>query len=354
MIRIGRLGIAFVAAATLATSACATGTAPSRGGEQSAAAGTVTLVTHSSFQLPENLLADFTRQTSLKIRTVELGDGGELATKLSLTPGNPPGDVAFGVDNTYAARPVRSGVFDEYLSPAAAEGAAAYAVPGMPQLTAVDFGDVCVNIDTRYFRDKNLPEPRTYQDLAAPEYRGLTVVQNPETASPGMAFLAGTVGALGEGWQDFWRALRANDVTVAPNWSTAYSTDFSGSSGKGPKPIVVSYASSPAAEVGKDGSAPATKALLDTCFRQVEYAGVLRGTKNPDGARKLIDFLLSPAVQAAVPEQMYVYPVTRDVPLPKTWAQFAPVPPKPAILPAERLADERDGWVRTWRQLMGR
>ncbi|MET9329063.1 thiamine ABC transporter substrate-binding protein [Tsukamurella sp. NPDC003166] len=354
MNNLGRLGLAILTATALATSACATSTAPSGPSDAPSATGTVTLVTHSSFHLPENVLADFTKQTGLKIKTVELGDGGELATKLSLTPGNPPGDVAFGVDNTYAARPVRAGVFDEYVSPAAANGAQEYALAGMPQLTAVDFGDVCVNIDTRYFTDKNLPEPVSYQDLAKPEYRGLTVVENPELASPGTAFLAGTVATLGEGWQDYWRSLRANDVAVAPNWSTAYSTDFSGSSGKGPKPIVVSYASSPAAEVGKDGAAPPTKALLDTCFRQVEYAGVLRGTKNPDGARKLIDFLLTPAVQATIPDEMYVYPVTRGVALPDSWAKYAPVPPKAATLPADRLADERDGWVRQWRQLMGR
>lgn len=353
MNNLARFGLTMVAA-TLALSACATDTAPSAPSGAPSATGTVTLVTHDSFSLPDSVLAEFTKQTGLAVKTVALGDGGELATKLSLTPGNPPGDVAFGVDNTYAARPVRAGAFDEYTSPAAANGAANYALAGIGQLTAIDFGDVCVNIDTRYFKDKGLAEPTTYQDLAKPEYRGLTVVEHPETASPGMAFLAGTVAALGDGWKDYWTSLRANDVAVVPNWSTAYSTDFSGSAGKGPKPIVVSYASSPAAEVGKDGSAPPTKALLDTCFRQVEYAGVLRGTKNADGARKLIDFLLSPAAQAAIPDAMYVYPVTRDVPLPAAWQKFAPVPARPATLPADRIADQRDGWVRDWRQLMGR
>ena len=219
MSNLGRIGLAILTAAALATSACATSTAPSAESGAPSATASVTLVTHSSFHLPEQVLADFTKQTGLAVKTVELGDGGELATKLSLTPGNPPGDVAFGVDNTYAARPVRAGVFDEYVSPAAANGAQEYALAGMPQLTAVDFGDVCINIDTRYFRDKNLPEPVTYQDLAKPEYRGLTIVENPETASPGMAFLAGTVATLGEGWQDYWRSLRANDVSVTANWS---------------------------------------------------------------------------------------------------------------------------------------
>ncbi|WP_019200400.1 thiamine ABC transporter substrate binding subunit [Tsukamurella sp. 1534] len=354
MNNLGRFGIAIVTTAALALSGCATDTAPSRSSDAPSADGSVTLVAHDSFSLPDGVLAEFTKETGLAVKTVTLGDGGELATKLSLTPGNPPGDVAFGVDNTYAARPVRAGVFDEYVSPAAANGAQQYALAGMPQLTAVDYGDVCVNIDTRYFRDKGLPEPATLQDLADPRYKGLTVVEDPETASPGMAFLAGTVAALGDGWRDYWGGLRANDVSVAPNWTTAYSTDFSGSAGKGPKPIVVSYASSPAAEAGADGTPPPTRALLDTCFRQVEYAGVLRGTKNSDGARKLIDFLLSPKAQAAVPDAMFVYPVTRDVPLPEAWAKYAPVPAKPATTTPDRLADERDGWIRQWRQLMGR
>ncbi|MFC7756003.1 thiamine ABC transporter substrate-binding protein [Tsukamurella soli] len=255
-----------------------------------------------------------------------------------------------------------------YTSPAAVNGADAYGIPGENRLTAVDYGDVCVNIDTRYFAAHDLPEPTGYSDLADPRYRGLTSLEDPDTASPGLAFLLGTIATMGDGaagapgypggWQAYWTKLKGNDVTVTSDWNTTYSTDFSGSSGKGPKPIVVSYASSPADEVvpganGAPDTSP-TKALLDTCFRQVEFAGVLRGAKNPEGAREFIDFLLSQQAQVAVPESMYVYPVTRGVPLPATWERFAPAPPHPATMAASAIAAGRDGWLRTWRTLMGR
>ncbi|MDF0530087.1 thiamine ABC transporter substrate-binding protein [Tsukamurella sp. 8F] len=350
------IAVPAVLAAGALLAGCSTSTAPSSPSASGGApvTGTVTLVTHDSFHLPDDVLAAFTKQTGLKVDTVEFGDAGTLATKLSLTAGSPPGDVSFGVDNTFASRTLQAGVFQAYASPAAANGASTFGLPGEKRLTAVDYGDVCLNIDTRYFSEKKLPEPRSYDDLVDPKYRGLTVVEDPSTASPGLAFLLGTIATDPNGWQNWWRRLAANDVSVTSDWNTAYSSEFSGSSGKGPRPIVVSYASSPAAEVGKDGSAPATKALLDTCFRQVEYAGVLRGAKNVAGAQKFIDFLLSRQAQAAMPDSMYVYPVTRGVQLPSAWAKYAPVPDKPASLTPQQIADGRDGWLRAWRQALGR
>lgn len=343
---------AAVLVTALLSAGCATSTAPSGPAGEDGATGEVTLVTHDSFQLPDDVLAEFTARTGLRVTTVTMGDGGELATKLALTPGRVPGDVAYGVDNTYADRPVQAGAFEPYTSPAAANGADRYALPGTPELTAIDHGDVCINIDTGYFRAASLPAPRTYEDLADPRYRNLLVVENPQTASPGMAFLAGTVAHFGDGWVDYWRALKANGATVVADWTTAYSHEFSGSAGRGPKPIVVSYASSPAAEIS--GGSARTAALLKTCFQQVEYAGLLRGAENADGGRKLIDFLLSARAQAAIPEAMYVYPVTAGVPLPANWQRFAPAPEHPATLPAGTIAAERDGWIKQWQQVMAR
>ncbi|MEV0680020.1 thiamine ABC transporter substrate-binding protein [Actinosynnema sp. NPDC050436] len=310
----------------------------------------VTLVTHDSFGVSPEVLDAFKAETGITVKPLASGDAGELTNKLVLTKGNPIGDVAFGVDSTFASRALKEGVFAEHASPEAGKGAQRYQLDPPNRLHAVDVGDVCVNIDVAAFKD--LGEPKTYADLADPKYQDKLVVEDPATSSPGLAFLLGTVAEFGEsGWPEYWSKLKANGVKVVSGWEEAYTQDFSGSSGKGPRPAVVSYASSPSAEVGDDGT-PRTKALLDTCYRQVEYAGVLNGAKNADDARKVVDFLLSEKFQADVPGKMYVYPSREGVALPEAWTKAAPLPQEARTLPANQVDANREQWVQQWRTLV--
>lgn len=315
-------------------------------------AGEVTLVTHDSFNMDKKVIADFEKQSGVKLTVLAQGDAGAMTNKLVLTKDNPLGDVVFGIDNTFASRALDADVLQPYASAAAANGADKYAIDDSNRLTAVDYGDVCVNVDHTWFTNKKLAEPKSYDDLTKPEYKDLLVVQSPATSSPGLAFLLGTMSVKGaDGWQDYWRQLKANGVKVDAGWEDAYTVDFTGGSETGTRPLVVSYASSPPSTV-KDGKAT-TGALLNTCFRQVEYTGVLAGAKNPDGAKKVVDFLLSKEFQQALPEQMYVYPVTAGVQLPAEWAKFAPVADKPATVDPQQIAENRQAWIGEWSDLMG-
>ena len=309
----------------------------------------VVLVTHDSFAMSKDVLAAFTKKTGITIDVRKMGDAGALTNQLVLTKSNPIGDVAFGVDNTFASRALDENVFVPYQ--VEANGPAAYNVDNSNRLTAVDIGDVCLNIDPVALKAKNVPEPTSYADLTKPEYKDMLVVEDPATSSPGLAYLLGTIAKLGDGWQDYWRALKANGVQVVSGWEEAYTQAFSGSSGKGPKPIVVSYASSPSAELDDQGN-PRTKAVLDTCFRQVEYAGILNNAKHPEDAQKVMDFLLSADFQAQVPDQMYVYPVRKGVALPEAWQKAAPLPTAPAEMPAAEIQQNRERWISEWRGIV--
>ncbi len=319
-----------------------------------AGSGTVTLVTHDSFHLSDGLLEQFEADTGLTVQQVAPGDGGALVNQLVLTKDAPLGDVVYGIDNTFASRAIAEGVLEPYESQApAAEDAAAYAPDDSGSLTAVDVGDVCLNVDHAWFTAQGVPEPTSLEDLTDPAYRDLTVVTNAATSSPGMAFLLATIGAFGEeGWQQYWTDLKANGLKVAEGWSDAYYTDFSGGGGGGPRPIALSYASSPPETVPEGGGEPTTGALLDTCFRQVEYAGVLAGAENPEGAQQLVDWLLSDEVQADIPGSMYMYPVSSAVELPEEWAQWAPLAEEPIEVPLTDVAEHRDAWVREWTDLV--
>ncbi|WP_258725574.1 thiamine ABC transporter substrate-binding protein [Cellulomonas sp. NS3] len=345
----------------LALAGCSTigandGSDGATGDATGAAGATVTLVTHDSFALSDGILAQFEEETGLTVKQVAPGDGGALVNQLVLTKENPLGDLVYGIDTTFASRAIDEGVLQPYSSgaPAAAD-AAQHAVPDDDEglLTAIDLGDVCLNVDHAWFAERGVPEPVTLEDLTRPEYKDLLVVTNPATSSPGLAFLVGTAARFGSvQYKDYWAKLRDNGVKVAEGWSDAYYTDFSGADGKGPRPIVLSYASSPPSTVPEGADEPTTGALLETCTRQVEYAGVLAGAENVEGAQRLLDFLLSDAVQADIPGSMYMYPVSSAVDLPEEWERWAPLATDPAPIHPKDIEANRETWIAEWTEIV--
>ena len=314
-------------------------------GDDDATSGTpaaVTLVTYDSFPTKDtplnDALAAFTADTGIVVNIVTAGDAGTMITKAVLTAGNPEGDVMWGVDNTLLSAATEGRVFD-----------------GEP--VEVDFGDVCVNYDIAWFADNGIDPPTTMDDLLLPEYKDLLVVQNPSTSSPGLAFLLATIAHTGEDdWQQYWTDLRANGVEVVDSWDSAYYERFSGAAGSaGDKPLVVSYGSSPPAEVvfadPPRDDAP-TGVVGSTCYRQTEYAGVLRGTKHPDEAAQLREFLLSEAFQKELPLTLFVYPANPSVALPEVFTKFAVVPTNPFTFDPVTIAENRQQWQDQWTEIV--
>jgi thiamine transport system substrate-binding protein len=326
------------------------------GGNAAGTAGkTVTIATHDSWAMSKEVLADFKKQTGITVKIQPHGDAGELTNKLVLTKDDPLADGVFGIDNTFASRAVDEGVLAKYAAqqPASAESFALAGDAG-DYLTPIDFGDVCVNIDDTWFASHHVAPPTTFADLADPAYKNLLVAPGATTSSPGLAFLVATIGSYGDGWKDYWTKLVGNGIKIDAGWEDAYTVDFTAGGGNGDRPIVVSYSSSPPFTIPEGADKPTTSALLDTCFRQVEYAGVLKGAKNPKGAQEFIDFMLGKEFQAALPDNMYVYPVDTTVALPEGWKTWAPTSPDPVNVPAADITAHRSEWLRDWRDITSR
>lgn len=341
------------AVAVFATFAVAASVLATGGGRADAARSTrITLVTHDSFSTSKRVLAAFTRQTGVEVRILQAGDTGTVVNQAILTKDNPVGDVLFGVDNTFLERALDAGIFEPYTARGIEKVPEEFRLDPTNHVTPVDYGDVCINYDKRWFRRRALAPPLTLDDLAEPDYRDALVVENPATSSPGLAFLLATVARYGDdGWRDYWRRLRANGVKVVDDWETAYYAEFTQGGGGGAYPLVVSYASSPPAAVHFADPPPRTSpigTMLDSCFRQVEFAGVLAGTKHRAAARRLVDFMLSPRFQRDIPLQMFVFPVREGIELPEVFVKFADVPEEPLSLPAADIARHRDEWIEQW------
>ena len=314
---------------------------------------TITLVTHDSFAVSDDVLEAFTAETGVKVRVLPAGDAGATLNQAILTADDPLGDVIFGVDNTFLSRATEADILVPYDSPELANVPDEFELDPRHRLTPVDRGDVCINFDKAYFAGQGLAVPETLDDLTAPEYRGLLVTENPAMSSPGLAFLLATVAEFGEdGWRDYWQRLRDNDVEVVSGWEEAYNGEFSAGEGNGDRPLVVSYASSPPVAVYFEEPRPDESpvgVLLDTCFRQIEFAGILSGTDHEAEAEQLVDFMLSKQYQEDLPLNQFVFPVRDDAELPGVFTKFAEVAEAPLELPADKIGENRDRWIEEWR-----
>lgn len=319
----------------------------------SAEENTITLMTHDSFNVSQEVIGIFEKQHGVKVRFLKAGDAGVALVQAILSKENPLADVFFGVDNTFLSRALEADIFEPYASPLLQTIPQQLKLDDKNRLLPVDYGDVCLNYDKIWFQQNDIAVPTDISDLIKTEYKGLTVVQNPATSSPGMAFMLATIGKFGEeGYLDFWTKLRENEVIVANGWEDAYYGHFTSAS-KGDRPIVVSYASSPPAVVyyaDKPLTEAPTAAVVtaDNAFRQIEFVGILKGTKKVQLARKLVDFMLDTTFQEDIPLQMFVFPANPKAVLPEVFQKYAVVAEEPATVSPEDIEAKRDTWIEAW------
>lgn len=318
----------------------------------------VQLLTHDSFALSEDVIAQFEESSGINVELVSGGDAGSMVAGAILAAGAPTADVMFGVDNTLVTRTLDAGVFEPYTSPEATSLRPELADQTFDgRVTPIDFGDVCINVDDTWFAAEGIEPPSTLEDLADPTYRDLLVVQDPGTSSPGLAFLLSTVSRYGDDWPAYWQRLADNGVKVAGSWSDAYYGDFTFGGG-GDRPIVVSYATSPPAEIvyaeGEPPAVPSTSVMTDGCYRQIEYAGILAGTEQVEAAQQVVDWLLSEQVQADIPLNMFVFPARDGIALPEVFTDFAAQVDDAEQLPADFVAENVGDLLTEWGSVMNR
>jgi len=308
------------------------------------------VMAYSSFDISEAVIAAFEADNDAKVLFLDAGDTGQMVSQAILSKENPQADLLYGVDNTFLSRALEGDIFEAYAAGNLASVPDAYQLDPEHHVTPVDYGDVCLNYNRAYFADSGLAVPGTLEDLTKPEYKSLLVVENPASSSPGLAFLLATIGTFGEdGYLDYWRALRTNDVLVVDSWDTAYYGEFTA----GTRPIVVSYATSPAAEVYYSEiplSEPPTGAVVapGTCFRQIEFVGILKNGRNRDLAEAFLEYVLSESFQSDIPLHMWVFPVNEDAALPDVFAQYAVTADAPAVVSADAIEQNREAWIEAW------
>ncbi|HKJ26480.1 MAG TPA: thiamine ABC transporter substrate-binding protein [Anaerolineales bacterium] len=314
------------------------------------------VMTHDSFEVSEEVLAQFEGENNVTVEFLKSGDTGSAVNAAVLAAGKPLADVFYGVDNTFLSRALDEAIFEPYQSPLLDEIPDEFKLDPDFGALPVDYGDVCLNYDLAYFEDAELAPPASLDELLKPEYAGLLAVPNPAASSPGLAFLLATIGTYGQdGYLDYWQGLVDNDLSVVADWETIYYSEFS--RWGGPRPIIVSYGSSPPVEIifaeePMDTPPTGVVTAAGSCFRQIEFVGILRGTEQRELAEKWVDFMLSLPFQEDLPLQMYVFPVRPDAELNQVFVDFLAVPDDPVILDPAEIGVMRETWLEDWREVV--
>lgn len=312
------------------------------------------IMTHDSFDISEDVIREFEEANDATVVILKAGDAGEALVRAILEKGNPSADLLYGVDNTFLGRALDEGIFDPYRPDLLDSVPDRFILDDTYHVIPIDYAYVNLNYDKAFLEDAGMTPPTSLEELTGPAWKGKLVVQNPATSSPGLAFLIATVAYFGEDddydYLDFWRDLRANDVLVKDGWSDAYYSDFSKYGGD--RPLVVSYATSPAAEFFFSEvpltEPPTGNILIDKAtFLQIEGIGILKGANSKNLAKKFIDFALGTRFQEDFPDKMFVYPVNRDAATPDFF-RFAEVPAQPAGITAAEISEKREGWIDAW------
>jgi thiamine transport system substrate-binding protein len=341
---------AFLVALAIVTVAC------SGGGTDSESPDTLKLIAHDSFASAAAEIGafdGFTDETGIGVEIIAAGDAGTLVNQAVLTKDNPLADVLFGVDDTFLSRALDEDIFVVYESRQIANVDPDLVDP-TNRVTPINFGDVCINYDKEWFERTKIQVPSTLADLRANLYAMHLTVEHPATSSPGLAFMFATIAEFGEdGWLDYWADLRTAEVNVVSDWDSAYYGDFVRYGGR--SSMVVSYASSPPAEVifATEPTDVAPTGVIEAgCYRQVEYAGILAGTEYPGAAGKLVDYMLSIEFQELVPLTWFVFPANQKAALPQVFLDNTVIPENPARFDAAYIAENRDRWIDEWIEVM--
>ena len=278
----------------------------------------------------------------VEVRT--FADAGPLFQQLLREKGAPRADVVIGLDSFDLPRALKFNLLAPYKAKGLAGVDKRFIFDRRYRLLPYDYGYVLFNYDS-----ERLPTvPRSHSDLTKPEYKGLIVLENAKTSSPGRIFLLATIALYGErGYLDYWRKLKPNLLTVTPGWDEAY-----GMYTNGEVPIVLSYGTSPVYHLLYDKTERYKALVLDgSAYAQIEGLGILRGARHRKAAEALVEYVLSPGFQARIPTSQFMYPVLTAAQLPDVFRVAAKVD-RLLHLDEAKVAANLDRWLAAWEKVM--
>ncbi len=284
--------------------------------------------------------AAFEADCGCDLRFTGAGDGAALLARLKLEGEATTADVVLGLDTSLTADAAATGLFATH----GISGAWDLPLPfADPLFVPYDWGWFAFVYDTTRLADP----PGSFEALAASEVS--IVIQDPRSSTPGLGLVLWVQAAHGDRAGAIWEALADNIVTVTPGWSEAYGLFLEGEAD-----MVLSYTTSPAYHlIAENDGSKAAAGFAEGHYLQVEVAGRLAGSDQPELADQFLRFLSAPAVQQVLPTTNWMYPALPAGSLPEGFGRLHR-PARSLLMSPEEAQAARGPAVETWARALSR
>jgi len=192
------------------------------------------------------------------------------------------------------------------------------------------------------YNSKKLKNPPKSMDELLNITDARIVIQDPRTSTPGLGLLTWMKILYGDSAQENWSKLNKKIISVTKGWTDAYYNFFMA----GEADIVLSYSTSPAAHIMFEENYDISASIFkEGNYLSVEFAGILKSSKNKKVANIFLDFMLSDEFQKVIPSTNIMYPVT-NIKLPDAFNELEI--PKALQLNPKEINDYKDEWINEW------
>ncbi len=242
--------------------------------------------------------AAFEAECNCDLKLVGAGDGAALLSRLQLEGARTEADILLGLDTNLTARAKATGLF----------------APLTNRPTHLDVpvdwtDDTFLPYDWGYFAfvyDKNKlsAPPNSFRDLINMPEDFKIVIQDPRSSSPGLGLLLWVKTAYGDKADTIWEGLEPHILTVTKGWSEAYGMFLEGEAD-----MVLSYTTSPAYHlIAEEDDSKAAASFEEGHYLQIEVAGKLAASDQPELADQFLAFMTSATFQSIIPTTNWMYP----------------------------------------------
>lgn len=311
-----------------------------------AAKETLTVYTYDSFAADWGpgpaVKKAFESECGCELKLVALPDGISLLNRLRMEGKNSQADVILGLDNNLLDAAEKTGLF----APSNVNTDNTTVPGGWHNSTFVpfDYGWFAFIYDKERLKNP----PTSMKELVEGDNKLKVIYQDPRTSTPGQGLLLWMQKVYGDRAPDAWHKLAEKTVTVTKGWSEAYGLFL-----KGEGDMVLSYTTSPAyhlIEEKKDKYAAAN--FSEGHYLQVEVAGQLKASKQPQLAQQFMQFLQSPGFQQTIATGNWMYP-SMKTPLPAEFETLT-VPGTTLQYTPQEVASQRSQWIGEWQRAVSR
>ena len=302
----------------------------------------ITIYTYDSFVSdwgPGPIIENkFEEKFNINIEFIAVDSAATLLNKIILEGDSTKADIVLGLDMNLYDKADKSNLFDNHSLVDLNEKIDLPVIWNSKKFVPYNYGYFAFV----YNRKQITNPPKSMQELIN-NTDARIVIQDPRTSTPGLGLLTWMKAIYGNNVSKEWSKLNKKIIAVTKGWTDAYYNFFM----SGEADVVLSYTTSPAAHIMFEDNYDISAAIFNEGnYISIEFAGILKNSKNKDIANEFLKFMISNEFQSVIPSTNIMYPVIKNINLPEAFDNLKI--PKGLQLNPEEINTKKEIWINEW------